>query len=614
MSLRTGFAVGLILGTLQVGLNSAALADYVVDVRSLDGSGNNLANPAWGASVTAMPRIAEANYPGDGSGSVFYGSPGIDTDLPNPRMVSNLLYDTGDKFYANSRRLTNMVWQWGQFLDHDITLVETDPSPTEFAPILTSAGDPMSPLIPFQRSEHASGTGTSGSNPREHVNSITSYIDASNVYGSDATRAAALRDLGNGGRMKTSVGDLLPFNTMGLDNAGGPDPAMFVGGDVRANEQTGLLAMHTLFVREHNRLAGLLSIDNPTWNDEQLYQTARKIVGAQMQVITYNEFLPALLGKRRARRLSPRRYEYDSSIDASVTNEFAASIYRFGHSMLPESLTLAEIPGREADSISMLESFFNPGLIASDATGATQNMDQVLLGLSSTLAQQVDTKMADGVREFLFGLPGSGGMDLAALNIHRGRDHGLPSYNDMREAYGLDPVDSFWQITRDRKVRRKLRYLYGSVDEIDAWVGGLAEDHVWGGSMGELLTTAIMDQFTDLRDGDRYFYSGDDELMNNPSVSAVIDLDDLSLADIISWNTSLEEVPDDVFRLRRRGVGRFFDGFEDFFDRFGRFQDRFGSFAYSSSGGGGIFSVPEPGTGLLASLGLGLLAYGRRRN
>ena len=150
-----------------------------------------------------------------------------------------------------------------------------------------SPSDPMGPMIPFSRSEYDHGTGTSAGNPRQQMNSITSFIDASNVYGSDSARAAALRDTGNGGRMKTSAGDMLPYNTFGLDNAGGPSPTMYVAGDVRANEQTGLAAMHTLFVREHNRLAGLLEENNPTWDDEALYQTARKIVGAQMQAITY---------------------------------------------------------------------------------------------------------------------------------------------------------------------------------------------------------------------------------------------------------------------------------------------------------------------------------------
>lgn len=602
-----GYAIlaGLLL------LAPKAHADSVVDIRSIDGSGNNLANTQWGAAHTVMPRVADAYYPGDGSGTTFYGGPGSNTVAPNPRDISNHLYDSGDSYHANHRRLSNMVWQWGQFLDHDITIVHTSDANEDFAPIAVTPGDPMTPLIPFHRSQQATGTGTSAANPREQVNSITSYIDASNVYGSDAIRAAALRDTGNGGRMKTSTGGLLPYNTMGLDNAGG-GPGFFVAGDIRANEQSGLLAMHTLFVREHNRLAEMLSIDNPTWEDEQLYQTARKIVGAEMQAITYNEFLPALLGTRKARQLAPRRYDYDSSIDASIKNEFAASFYRFGHSMLPDALELPRLPGAEADSLSLLDSFFNPSIIASDADGSTRHIDQLMLGLSTTVAQEIDAKLGDGVRNFLFGVPGSGGMDLAAINIQRGRDHGLPSYNEMRIAYGLDPVSSFRQITRDRKVQRKLKQIYGTVHDIDAWVGGLAEDHMRGSSMGELISTALIDQFTDLRDGDRYFYAGDDELMNNSSIDAVIDLKDVTLSDIINWNTSLDHVPGNVFRVNRFGFDNVFDGIGDVLDNFDDFFN-------SVFGGGGspppgmtLFSVPEPSTALLASFACAMLATGRR--
>ena len=576
-------------------LTQPLLATPVSDVRTIDGTGNNLLNPTWGAAHTAQPRVGDTYYPGDGSGSTFLGGPGDTSLLPNPREISNMLYDAHGRNLVNDRRLSNMVWQWGQFLDHDITLVETSTHPGDFAPIITSNSDPMAPMIPFTRSEYAVGTGTSSSNPRQQVNSLTSYIDASNVYGSDYSRAMDLRDLGNGGRMKVSAGNLLPFDV------NGSDPTMFLAGDDRANEQVGLISMHTLFVREHNRLAGLLSYDNPTWSDEQLYQTARKIVGAQMQAITYNEFLPALLGRKNTRELHSYNYDYDDSINASVGNEFAASIYRFGHSMLPEEIKMARVRGAKADSISLKDAFFNPDFIASDATD-TKHMDQLLLGLSTSKAQEIDAKIVEGVRSFLFGDPGSGGMDLAALNIQRGRDHGIASYNDIRLSFGLSPADSFRDITRDRNVRKQLKSLYGSPDKVDAWVGALAEDHIRGGSVGELVYTVMMEQFTDLRDGDRYFYTGDLELMDNDAIASVIDLHDVSLSDIISWNTSLSYVPNDVFRVRH------FGGFDDYFGRFKRhfdrhrgYFDRFGfeRFGFSFPSSSAISSIPEPSSSIL---------------
>lgn len=136
------------------------------------------------------------------------------------------------------------------------------------------------------------------------MNQITHFIDASNVYGSDDVRAAALRTNDGTGRLLVSAGDLLPFNSPGLPNAGGTGPELFLAGDVRANEQVGLTAMHALFVREHNRLAAEIAGSSPELTGEEIYQEARRFVGALMQSITYNEFLPALLG---ANALTPYR-------------------------------------------------------------------------------------------------------------------------------------------------------------------------------------------------------------------------------------------------------------------------------------------------------------------
>src|SRR5262249_12142142 len=143
-------------------------------------------------------------------------------------------------------------------------------------------------------------TGTSRKNPRQQTNDITAFIDGSMIYGSDPVRAAALRSPLGHGMLNTSAGNLLPFNTGLLPNANDahivPDDQLFLAGDVRANENVELTALQTLFVREHNRLAAQIGAANPTWSDEQIYQAARRIVIAELQAITYNEYLPALLG------------------------------------------------------------------------------------------------------------------------------------------------------------------------------------------------------------------------------------------------------------------------------------------------------------------------------
>ena len=146
------------------------------------------------------------------------------------------------------------------------------------------------------------------------------------------------------------------------------------------------------------------------------------------------------------------------------------------------------------------------------------------------------------MRNFLFGPPGSGGFDLASLNIQRGRDHGLPSYNTVRDELGLGRVNSFSDISSDTDVQQKLQDAYNNVDEIDLWVGGLAEDLIPGSHLGELFTEIIVMQFEALRDGDRFWYeltlSGDE----------LVDLENTRLSDIIRRNTDIgDEIQDNVF-------------------------------------------------------------------
>ena len=148
--------------------------------------------------------------------------------------------------------------------------------------------------------------------------------------------------------------------------------------------------------------------------------------------------------------------------------------------------------------------------------------------------------MIDDVRNFLFGPPGSGGFDLASLNIQRGRDHGLPSYNQARIDYGLAPVGTFAEITSDSEVLARLDATYRSIDEVDIWLGGLCEDPVPGAIVGPLFHAILTDQFERLRDGDRFFY----RLMPAELIEFV---EAQTLATVIRNNTTIgREIQDDV--------------------------------------------------------------------
>ena len=461
---------------------------------------------------------------------------------PSARHVSNALASqSGDT--AALRDASDYLWQWGQFLDHDLDLTESA-HPLEPADIPVPTGDPdFDPfhqgdrVIPLFRSVYDQDTGAVAGTPRQQVNQITGWMDASMVYGSDRVRAEALRAWDGSGRLATSDGDLLPFNTSGLPNAGGDDdPALFLAGDVRANEQVALTAMHTLFVREHNRLVDWLGRRFPRASGDALYHVARRLVIAQIQVITYREFLPALLG----RRALPRYRGYRPRVDPRIANLFSTAAFRFGHSALsPQLLRLgpdgAPIP---QGPLALRDAFFAPEMLA--ATG----IDPILRGLAFQVCQRIDGQVVDDVRNFLFGPPGAGGFDLAALNLQRGRDHGLPSYNDVRRAYGLRAARSFADLSRDPDTQARLAEAYAHVDDVDVWAGGLAEDPRRGSHLGPLFHRIVVDQFTRLRDGDRHHW----RRVFPGRLGRV--LGRVRLSDVIRRNTGIgDELPDDVFHV-----------------------------------------------------------------
>ena len=506
---------------------------------AFNGQGNNLQHGDWGSVKVGFIRQAPAAY-ADGLRSMS------GANRPSARTVSNAI-DAQAESIPNNRSLTDMVYVFGQFLDHDIT--RTIATTGDSQPIAVPTGDPQfdptssgTATIPFTRSTFVPNSGKATTGPRQQNNWVTAFIDGSQVYGSDGERSRALRTM-SGGLMKTSAGNMLPFNTAGLENDNDAhqvaDAQLFLAGDVRANENPGLISIQTLFVREHNRLAAESSAANPRLDDEQIYQKARRIVIAELQWIVYNEYLPALLGSSAM----PAYSGYDANVNPGIANEFATAAYRFGHSMLDGELGRLNNDGTEVSggALELATSFFNPTVFDTTVAGHAGDIDPFLKSESTGVAQEVDVYVDDAVRNFLFGPPGAGGLDLAALNIQRGRDHGLADYNTMRAAYGLPRVTSFSQITTDATLAAKLQATYGNVNNVDAWVGGLAETHVSGGSLGPLFTKIIADQFTRLRTGDRLYFE------NSLSAADVARVKSTTLSSIIKANTSLTNLQANVF-------------------------------------------------------------------
>jgi hypothetical protein len=418
---------------------------------------------------------------------------------------------------------------------------------TENAGIPVPKGDPFfdplgtgTQVITMRRDQFDPRTGTNLNDPRQFPNEITTFLDASMVYGSDDQRAAALRTF-VGGQLKTSAGDLLPFNTttyfpggpLANDNNGPNSPdTLFVTGDVRANENDGLLALHTLFVREHNSWAKQFQAAHPGWTDGQLYQAARRMVIAEMDHVTYDEYLPLLLGPTA---IGPYQGYYPT-VDPSANTLFTTAAFRFAHSQTFNAFTLPEPGGGSLPDLSLTNATFNTKPILQDG------IDPFLLGMASQQVPGVSATALDVDRNLLFGPPGAGGIDLVSVDIQRGRDLGLPSYNQARLLFGLPAVTSFAQITSDPNLQALLQATYGSVNNIDVLVGGLAEDRVPGAMVGPLFRKIIADQFERLRDGDRFWYEN-----GQFTAGELTQIDKTTLADIIQRNTGITGLSGNVF-------------------------------------------------------------------
>ncbi|MGK7873945.1 MAG: peroxidase family protein [Xenococcaceae cyanobacterium] len=545
--------------------------------RTIDGSGNNPSD--LGAAGTELIRLFDPAYE-DGVDEPRGGDFNAST-LPNPRTISNTISNQTESV-PNFLNASDWLWQWGQFIDHDLGLNEANdenpPGSGDFTPIPVPQDDLSDPFVqngitnlPFIRVPAAPGTGTGPGNPRQQINQITSFIDASSVYGSDDERAEFLRTFEKG-QLKTTVGDngeiLLPFNTEGLPNATGgtnlPPEEQYIAGDIRVNEQLGLNAVHTLFVREHNRLAEEIHErfeagednlvekfedfeehfreENPgatpgEIKDEFLYETARKVVGAQVQIITYNEFLPLLIGDT----LLDDYDGYQTTIDPSVSNEFANAAYRLGHTLLSDQLRRINAEG--ITETPLADAFFNPADVTANG------VDSVLQGLIFQEAQEADNLVVDGVRNFLFEA-GTGGLDLAAVNIGRGRDVGLPGYVEVyNELFPYDTITDFDDLPFAPGVVDLFEEAYSDVGEIDLWIGGISElpaDH--GGLLGPTFSFFIQDQFTRARDGDRFFFLEEDQQEHLEILDP--DILDTTLSDVIRRNTEHSFlVPDNAFEV-----------------------------------------------------------------
>lgn len=463
-----------------------------------------------------------------------------ETGRPNPREISNAIFDNEGVITNNDLDCTDMFWLWGQFLDHDIDL--TSGNVSEPMPIVVPTGDPEfdpestgTQTIAFTRSNVTPGTGHSGV-PRQQINAISSLIDCTNIYGTDEERSTWLRT-GVKGSLKTSQGNLPPLNDTTQHNEGPGGDNAFLVGDVRGNENVALLSIHTLLLREHNYWANKIYLANPALSDDEIYNRARVIVESEAQHITFNEFLPLLLGDSSI----PAYTGYNNSVDVRIANEFSTAGFRLGHSLVSDLLWRLDSNNNPLPlgHLELKDAFFSPSTFANEG-----GIDPILQGVCRHLCKKLDHKVVTNLRNFLFGNPGEGGHDLVALNIQRGRDHGIPDYNTVRVALSLGAKATFADITSDGDLASDLSALYGGdISKVDLFAGGLCEDRVPGSQLGELFHTIVLDQFVRLRDGDPMWYE------TRLSGDALDYVRNVKISDILKRNTNVKGIQDYAMKL-----------------------------------------------------------------
>uniref|UniRef100_A0A8C6SNJ6 Myeloid-specific peroxidase n=1 Tax=Neogobius melanostomus TaxID=47308 RepID=A0A8C6SNJ6_9GOBI len=550
-------------------------------------------NPRLGASNTPFTRWLSSEYDDGISQPKGWNNRTLNNFLlPLVRQVSNNILATTDAGVVNDTEYTHMVTLFGQWNDHDLTFTPFSPSIRSFSngincdescertepciPIPIPPGDPRLPTgkdscIPAFRSAPTCGTGFSAYNfggepkKREQMNALTAFLDLGQVYGSEEKLALFLRDTNSDTglmRVNTEFRDnnreLLPFTNMEMNmcatrkrvtnDTNATEVPCFIAGDVRVDENIALTSLHTLFVREHNRVARALKRINPQWDSETLYQESRKILGAYTQVFVFRDYLPHIVGPDTMRRLLGPYPGYNPRVDPSISNVFATAAYRFAHLAIQPRLARLDANYRENaqfPSVSLYRSFFTPWRIVFEG-----GIDPLIRGLISRPAKlnTQDHMLVDALRERLFQFVQHLALDLGSLNMARGREHGLPGYNAWRRFCGLSAPRNqaeLAQVMNNTQLARQLLQLYDTPENIDVWLGGVAEPFVREGRVGPLFACLIANQFKNIRQGDRLWYENTGVFTMGQRIA----LSRVTLSRVICDNTGITQVPQDAFSV-----------------------------------------------------------------
>ncbi|XP_077497453.1 chorion peroxidase-like [Amblyomma americanum] len=512
--------------------------DGVGPYRNADGTCNNLEHPEWGAAGACMRRLLPPAYE-DGVSAPRLSKRSA-RPLPSARRLS---YAAHPDKAAYDTRWSEMLAHFGQFVAHDISgLFVLDPAGPEFAhnlgrdtynccsreellsdsqcfPIDVPADDPFYSQYKFRcmNFRRSAPCLTCKLGYRNQTNFVTSYIDASLVYGvsEEQTRSIRLLEKGLLKEQLVNGSRLLPASSRpDIDQCSkkAKGRLCFEAGDRRLNQNLGLLLMHTLWFREHNRIARKLAQVNPHWSDERLFQVSRRIVEARLQHVVYNEQLPQVVGAEAMvlNGLQPLRVgytKYDATIDATVVNEFTSAAFRLGHSLIDADNETLVLSSGEKLSFPLRYHWFQPFPFHK-----TDVIDAITTHRLGKPSQKVDRYFTHDLTRHAFRLAGGPrpfGLDLFAFDIQRGRDNGMRSYADYVShcipGIRLEAFQDLEQLI-PRDAVQIFASLYEDVRDVDLFSAGLAERKLPLSMVGPTFSCMIGPMFRRLKFGDRFFY------------------------------------------------------------------------------------------------------------
>ncbi|XP_013772431.1 dual oxidase-like [Limulus polyphemus] len=495
-----------------------------------DGWYNNLAHPDWGSIESQLVRKTPPSY-SDG----VYMIAG--RDRPSPRAVSQSVFK-GDDGIPSERNLTALFSFFGQVVSSEILMAGEPGCPIEFHKIKIDKCDDMydkecqgGRYMPFHRALYDSKTGQSPNSPREQINLVTSWIDGSFVYSTSEAWVNSMRSFKNGTFRRNKDNNYPPKNIERAPLMNSP-PAKYLGmlspermflvGDPRSNQNPALLAFGILFFRWHNVLASRVHKEHPDWSDEEIFHRARQWVIASMQNVIMYEFLPALIGEEVTEYTGDNRWDGQCSFK-KTQNGYPA--------------------------LRLCSSWWESDVILPES-----GVEEIFMGLASQIGEKEDIILCSDVRDKLFGPVDFSRRDLGSLNIMRGRDNGLPDYNTVRKCYQLPGVSMWSEINpslfKERPdLFKKIEELYGDIDNIDLFVGGMLETKE--GKPGPLFKKIIKQEFEKIRDADRFWFENNRNGIFTPD--EIQKIQGIRLYDILVNATNIQpgQVQEDVFKWKQ---------------------------------------------------------------